>query len=178
MPLTKTKREGGATIEAKSVLVAFKIDSPTNYAMDLVLRKQHRNKGDFLLEALQFSLQRFTFGEGDSNVEEENTLKKIDLIWAEHEADRLIKLALNFEHLLTYRERGILHLICIHDYFWEKGGVDLMKTWESRSKNVEGLILTNVREYWKSLIEIYTLKQVTKKIPANVKPKRKLKKVS
>jgi len=110
------KKKGGGGNLSRSQVVTVRLDPRLKFAAELAARKQRRTISSFIEWAVEEAVAKIEVNE------EMNLNKAMNRVWDVEEADRFVKLALNFPELLTYEEEKLWKLITEYKPFWTKHG--------------------------------------------------------
>ncbi len=138
----KSDKKGGGKL-SRSETVTVRLDAELRYLVELAKRKQRRTVSSYIEWATEESLSKIPMTEdpfeGPVMLSDHRTR-----LWDTDEADRFVKLAMNFPSLLTYQEQILWKLIRENGYVWpqgKKGSLDLKKVrekWEDFQKVARG----------------------------------------
>jgi hypothetical protein len=107
------KKTGGGKL-SRSEVVTVRLDPKLRFAAELAARKQRRTLSSFVEWAIEEAINRVGV---TSNENMNHVMAKV---WDVEEADRFVKLALNFPELLTYDEERLWKIILEYSAFWYK----------------------------------------------------------
>jgi len=142
------KKKGAGGSLTRSQVVTVRLDPKLKFAAELAARKQRRTISSFIEWAVEKAVRDV---EVLNNADIKGTVwQAMMLVWDVEEADRLVKLALNFPELLTFDEERLWKIICEHAYFWHRNwnnGGDWMLI-------EDDIKINNVREQWGTLNKI------------------------
>jgi hypothetical protein len=105
------KKVGGGKL-SRSEVVTIRLDPKLKFAAELAARKQRRTLSSFVEWTIEEAISRVGV---TSNENMNHVMAKV---WDVEEADRFVKLALNFPELLTYDEERLWKIIMEHSAFW------------------------------------------------------------
>lgn len=136
------KKKGGGGNLTRSQVVTVRLDPKLKFSAELAARKQRRTVSSFIEWAVEEAIGHLDAKAGSSF----NDL--INRVWDVEEADRFLKLAVNYPDLLTYDEEKIWKLLIKTSTFWnhEKGSEHLFN-----ESTIDFYIL---RKNWNTLIKI------------------------
>ena len=140
------KKKGAGGSLTRSQVVTVRLDPKLKFAAELAARKQRRTISSFIEWAVEEAVTRIHVKE---NV---NINEVMNQVWDVEDADRFVKLALNFPELLTYEEERLWKVITEYRPFWqgdyggEYGGINLesahfeviRNNWETLQKIIAG----------------------------------------
>ena len=134
------KKKGGGGKLSRSEVVTVRLDPKLRFAAELAARKQRRTLSSFI---------EWAIGEAVNRVEvtdSENVNYVMAQVWDVEEADRFVKLALNFPEFLSFDEERLWKIIKNCKIFWlstPPGG--------SSSINETSVEYIMLRHNWKTL---------------------------
>ncbi len=144
----ESKRKAGGGKLARSETVTVRLDPRLRYLAELAALKQRRTVSSFIEWAIEDSLGRVYLQEGGYGNEQGTTVADVSAkLWDVDDADRFVKLALNYPDLLTHEEQKRWKLIRENGYLWRgnynrNGG---KWTWQV----AEGYLrFDQLREHW------------------------------
>lgn len=133
------KKTGGGKL-SRSEVVTVRLDPKLRFAAELAARKQRRTLSSFIEWAIGEAVNRIEV------TDSENVNYVMAQVWDVEEADRFIKLALNFPELLTFDEERLWKIIKNCKIFWlstpPKGSSNIDKT---------SIAYPMLRSYWEKL---------------------------
>ena len=92
------------------------MDPKLRYAAELAARKQRRTLSSFIEWTVDEAVSKTELVHKNRKI---GTIKDaLEITWDVEEADRLIRLALNFPYLLTYEEEMLWKLVQENDFWW------------------------------------------------------------
>jgi len=150
------KSKGGGGKLSRSETVTVRLDPKLRYLAELAARKQRRTLSSFIEWAVERALDQVflaeisSFQEGPTSVME---AQKYHQLWDVDEADRSIRLAMNFPELLTYDEQVVWKLVSECGFLWRgsyKGPTDEWK-WSVEERS---LIWDRLREHWETFKQV------------------------
>ncbi len=137
------KKKGGGNL-SRSQVVTVRLDPKLKFALELAARKQRRTISSFIEWAVEDAITKVQITE---NI---NIADLMIQVWDVEDADRFVKLALNFPELLTYEEEKLWKVITDFKPFWQGeygaekyGGI-----------NEASADWANLRRYWEILQKI------------------------
>jgi len=141
------KRKIGGGKLARSETVTVRLDPQLRYLIELAARRQRRTVSSFIEWALEDSLSSVVIGE---SYEQPVTLaEQKHNLWDTDEADRFIKLAMNYPEMLNHHEQILWKLIRENGYLW-KGNYQTKLPYEWKWDVCEkSLLLDKLRSHWK-----------------------------
>ncbi len=107
------KKKGAGGNLNRSQVVTVRLDPKLKFAAELAARKQRRTISSFIEWAVEEAVSKVEVAE------KVNMNKVMNKVWDVEEADRFVKLALNFPELLTYEEEKLWKEIRDYPKFWE-----------------------------------------------------------
>lgn len=145
--MAKESKKGGGGKLARSETVTVRLDEKLRYLAELAARKQRRTLSSYIEWVIEQSLDKIVL---KSDGDWEATLgNESSSLWDVDEADRLIKLALNYEFLLTHDEQVIWKIVKENGSLWSGSfGSDGYWKWKVESKSVRW---ESVREHWDNI---------------------------
>ena len=157
------KKKGAGGSLTRSQVVTVRLDPKLKFAAELAARKQRRTISSFIEWAVEKAVRDV---EVLNNADIKGTVwQAMMLVWDVEEADRLVKLALNFPELLTFDEERLWKIICEHAYFWycdwNNGG-----DWKLLEDYMR---INNVRSQWETLNKIISNEANISDIPEGEK---------
>ena len=137
-------KKGGGKL-SRSEIVTVRLDPKLRFAAELAARKQRRTLSSFVEWAIEQAVREVTVLNKDDI--RGNAWQAMMRVWDVDEADRLVKLAINFPELLTYDEERLWKLISEQPYFWyrdwDRDGIyRLEEDWVN---------FNHLREQWETL---------------------------
>ena len=115
----ESKRKAGGGKLARSETVTVRLDPRLRYLAELAALKQRRTVSSFIEWAIEDSLGRVYLQEGGYGNEQGTTVADVSAkLWDVDDADRFVKLALNYPDLLTHEEQKRWKLIRENGYLW------------------------------------------------------------
>jgi len=140
------KKKGGGSSLIRSQVVTVRLDPKLKFAAELAARKQRRTLSSFIEWAVE---------EAVAHIEVSNGVfinMVMNQVWDVEEADRFVKLALNFPELLSYEEERLWKVMTEYSPFWQEsyGGENgeiyeksarydvIRNNWETLKKIVSG----------------------------------------
>jgi hypothetical protein len=109
-------RKGGGGKLTRSETVTVRLDPRLRYLAEVAARKQRRTVSSFIEWAVEEALSRVLLRQEDPVL---SVGGEGDKLWDVDEADRLIKLGLQFPELLTYDEQVLWKLIRETSALWK-----------------------------------------------------------
>lgn len=140
------KKRGAGGNLTRSQIVTVRFDPKLKFAAELAAKKQRRTISSFVEWAVEEAIANITVADNISI----NTV--MNQIWDVEEADRFVKLALNFPQFLSFEEERLWKVITEYRPFWEGdyggtyGGINeesanfdcIRNNWEILKKIIEG----------------------------------------
>lgn len=112
------KRRAKTTTEmTRTVTVSVRLDPKLKYLADLAAREQRRALSSYIEWAVDQSLEKCELGYFPDG-SQKTLADEADYLWDIDEADRLVKLALRYPHLLTHEEQILWKLIRENGRLW------------------------------------------------------------
>jgi predicted transcriptional regulator len=140
------KKAGGKLTRSETVTV--RLDPKLRYLADLAARKQRRTLSSYIEWAIEESLSSTIM---KYNGPHEYTLAAVSLeLWDVDEADRFVKLAIEYPDLLTHEEQVLWKLVRENGTLW-KGHYDSEWVWNVDSASI---IYERLREHWDKFLAV------------------------
>jgi len=133
----------------RSEIVSVRLDPRLKYLAEIAARKQRRPLSGFIEWAVEQALHKVHIKEGNyvddpTSVADAESSRKL---WDVDEADRTVRLALNYPELLTYDEQLVWKLVRECGFLWR--GYYSIPAGEWRWPIAEGnLIWDRLRQHW------------------------------
>ena len=108
------KRKGGGSKLSRSEIIQVRIDPKLRFTAELAARKHRRTLSSFIEWAVSEGVRQVTVGFKENETADYVASK----VWDIDEADRFVKLATKFPHLLTHDEEVLWKLICEKQKLW------------------------------------------------------------
>ena len=153
------KKKGAGGNLARSQVVTVRLDPKLKFAAELAARRQRRTLSSFIEWAVEGGVGSV---EVTPNVYIDTVIERI---WDVEEADRLVKLAINFPALLTFDEERLWKMISENPYFWYRDW-DHGGGWNSKNENC--INYENLRSQWTTLNKIIAGEATTSDLPKEV----------
>lgn len=116
-PESKGKAGGGKL--ARSETVTVRLDPKLRYLAELAALKQRRTVSSFIEWAIEYTLSRECIEESGYGNDRGTTFFDVaSKLWDVDDADRFVKLALNYPDLLTHEEQKRWKLIRENGFLW------------------------------------------------------------
>lgn len=144
------KKKGGGGKLSRSEVVTIRLDPKLRFAAELAARKQRRTLSSFVEWAIEQAVREVKVLNKDDVMG--NTWQAMMLVWDVDEADRLVKLALNFPELLTFDEEKLWKIISENSCFWHRDW-DHGGSWQLAENLVD---FEALRINWETLNKIIT----------------------
>jgi len=122
---SKSGKDGETTSSSvtKGEVITVRLSPKLKYALELLSRTQHRTQSAVVTWAIQEAINT------DHGLLKTNTRgtkisvdNMLEVLWAVHPADRLVKLAKHWPELMTYEEEFMVESIIDNDWGWPKKG--------------------------------------------------------
>jgi len=153
------KKKGAGGKLSRSEVVTVRLDPKLRFAAELAARKQRRTLSSFIEWAIEEAVNNVQVTNASNNVGSVNHAMKI--VWDVEEADRLVKLALNFPELLTFDEERLWKIISEQPSFWYRDW-DHGGGWQLTEDYVN---FETLRDNWSILNKIITGDANTSDLP-------------
>ena len=112
------KKKGAGGKLSRSEIITVRLDPKLRFAAELAARKQRRTLSSFVEWAIEEAVRNSTVYMIDDTTG--TVWQAMMQVWDVEEADRLVKLAINFPELLTFDEERLWKLISEHPHFWHR----------------------------------------------------------
>ena len=147
----KTEKKGGGKLK-RTHMVTIRLDPRLRYLTDLAARTQRRTTSGFIEWAIEKALSEIILKDFDDAL---TTLAdEAVILWDIDEADRFVKLALNYPYLLTYDEQVLWKLIRENGYLWKGAyGKDKDRIWTWKISQ-DSLRIDKLREHWDTFKDV------------------------
>lgn len=131
---------------ARSETLAIRLDPRTRYMLELAGRIQHRTLSSVVEWMINNSLK-------DILVDDARSLASVQAdLWDIDEADRLVKLAIQYPHLLNFEEQRIWKVIAENSYFWTvNADISDGVRWTVSMQSVNW---KSIRDNWQSILGV------------------------
>jgi len=110
--MAKAKKGGGGKL-SRSETVTVRLDPQLNYLCEIAARINRQTKSSFIERAIQDAVARTPI-----RPNEETLWSLAGEVWDVDEADRFVKLALQYPELLTYDEQVLWKTVCGYEWYW------------------------------------------------------------
>jgi len=110
----KPRKKGGGGKLSRSETVTVRLDPKLRFAAELAARKHRRTLSSFIEWTVSEGVGRVAVGFNPNETAEIVASR----VWDIDEADRFVKLASSFPHLLTHDEEILWKLICEKQNLW------------------------------------------------------------
>jgi hypothetical protein len=144
---SKPKSKGGGSKLSRSEVIQVRIDPKLRFAAEIAARKHRRTLSSFVEWAVSEGVRQVTVGFKEGDTAEFVASKAWDI----DEADRFVKLATKFPHLLTHDEEVLWKLVCEKQQYWLLSGD--VKTKLRLEKNPEKIDLRPLRNVFEDFKE-------------------------
>jgi len=133
------KKTGGGKL-SRSEVVTVRLDPKLRFAAELAARRQRRTLSSFIEWAIGEAVNRVEI------TDSENVNDIVAQVWDVEEADRFIKLALNFPEFLSFDEERLWKIIKNCKNFW-------LSTPPRGSSSIDetSIAYPMLRSYWETL---------------------------
>ena len=118
------KRKGGGSKLSRSEIIQVRLDPKLRFTAELAARKHRRTLSSFVEWAVSEGVRQINVGFKENETADYVASK----VWDVNEADRFVRLATKFPHLLTHDEEILWSLICEYQDYW-------MLTEDSKAKH-------------------------------------------
>jgi hypothetical protein len=112
------KKKGAGGKLSRSEIITVRLDPKLRFAAELAARKQRRTLSSFVEWAIEEAVRNSTVSMIDDTTG--TVWQAMMQVWDVEEADRLVKLAINFPELLTFDEERLWKIISENPYFWDR----------------------------------------------------------
>ena len=154
MNQAKKKPTGGGKLN-RTQTVTMRLDPQLRYLTDLAARMQRRTTSGFIEWAIGEALDKVVMRTYDDGIKDAVTLSNEAYnLWDVDEADRFVKLAINYPQLLTYEEQIIWKIVREKDAFWDKGSVPGTDASPNFMNKIVDFIA--IRKYWGAITLVAT----------------------
>lgn len=155
--MNKSRAKRDTTLRSETISV--RLDPKLRYLAKVAAQKQRRPISSFVEWAVEKSLAFVEIGPDGKTIADH-----ANYLWDVDEADRLTKLAFNFEELLNHEEQLVWKLIKDNDFFW-LFGKDISAT-SMKLPKAPGMLNAigwperglpdrkKIREYWPLLLAV------------------------
>ena len=142
------KKKGAGGKLSRSEIITVRLDPKLRFAAELAARKQRRTLSSFVEWAIEEAVRNSSVYRIDDTLG--TVWQAMMQVWDVEEADRLVKLAINFPELLSFDEERLWKLISEHPHFWypdwDHGG-----GWQLSEDSIN---FENLRAQWETLNNI------------------------
>lgn len=135
---------------SRTVTVSVRLDPKLKYLAELAAREQRRALSSYIEWAVAQSLEQCELGRYPDG-QEKTLANEADYLWDIDEADRLVKLALRYPHLLTHDEQVLWKLIRENGRLWR--GQFSPNEWKW-TVSEDSIVWENLREHWESFSDV------------------------
>jgi hypothetical protein len=150
--VAKQKTPKGAKT-GRSETVSVRLDPKLRYLTDLGARLHRRTLSSFIEWAIEDSLKRLSFYQGDDSSRSSSIMDEAEELWDTDEPERLVKLALCHPSLLTHEEQIIWKLIRENGYLWRGNYSPSSKKWNWKV-DLSNIIFERLREHWQEFLQV------------------------
>ena len=145
------KRRGGGSELSRSETITVRLDPKLRYLASLAARKQRRTLSSFIEWSIVESLKQVALKDYDEKGKDSGSISdQAENLWDVDEADRFIKLAMNYPEMLTHHEQILWKEIRENVHFWigrKDAGTGIWQ-WQVNEKSVRR---QRLRENWEKL---------------------------
>jgi hypothetical protein len=99
----------------RTEVFGLRLDPKLKYLVEILARRQRRSLANVIEWLVEDGLERHTLYEGD----QQTVMDLGDELWDIDEPERLVKLAINYPHLLTLEEEALWKQVRIRPRFWK-----------------------------------------------------------
>lgn len=167
--MTEKSKRGAkpATELTRTVTVSVRLDPKLKYLADLAAREQRRALSSYIEWAVDQSLDKCQLGYFSDGTQK-TLADEASYLWDVDEADRLVKLALRYPHLLTHEEQILWKLIKECGLLWRGSYKPTEWKW---TVSEDSIVWSNLREHWQTFVDVASGKQDPKELPTWQKTK-------
>ena len=137
----------------RSETVSVRLDPKLRYLTDLGARLHRRTLSSFIEWAIEDSLKRISFYQGDDSSRYSSIMDEAEELWDTDEPERLVKLALRHPSLLTHEEQVLWKLIRENGYLWRGHYSSSNKKWTWKTE-LPNFIFERLREHWNQFVQV------------------------
>jgi hypothetical protein len=150
------KRKTGGAKLTRTETVTVRLDPKLRYLAELAARKQRRTLSSYIEWAIEDSLRAVMLyqGEGYNGDDSRSVADEASSLWDVDDAERFMRLAINYPELLTHEEQQIWKLLSdslLLSPAQRRRGVQL--SWDSPT--LEDVVFPEVRQRWPKLMMAY-----------------------
>lgn len=145
------KKKGAGGKLSRSEVVTVRLDPKLRFTAEMAARKQRRTLSSFIEWAIEEVVMDIGVRDTQQDNAEVGLLFAMNEIWDVEEADRFVKLAINYPELLTYEEERLWKVITEYRPFWQDGDDG-----KYRGVNEDGANFYMIRINWETLHKIVT----------------------
>jgi len=144
--------------KTKTETIGFRLEPKLRFAAELAARKQRRSLSNFIEWAVEEAVKKVPIKLHKGDFDEgappwnENASDAIQNAWDVEEADRFVKVALNYPLLLNHEEEILWKLICETGFFWKGNMTADGKFYYQINKS--SCDFKAVREHWNKLNQV------------------------
>lgn len=138
------RKKGGGSKLSRSETVTVRLDPKLRYLAELAARKHRRTLSSFIEWAIEDALSKIIIYEDER--ESISIAAVASNLWDVDDADRLVKLAINYPDLLTHDEQILWKLIRENGSLW-RGSFDKNNEWSWNIKE-SAFIFERLRNDW------------------------------
>jgi hypothetical protein len=164
------KADAESSNKRRSEVVTVRLDPRLKYLAEIAGRKQRRTLSGYIEWAVEQSLQRVLLRETDNSRDDVSVAAAESMfnLWDVEEADRVVRLAIEFPELLTYEEQLIWKLVRDCGYLWKGGYSASDGKWEW-TVSLSKLIWDRLREHWPTFKKVADGEFSKERLPAWLK---------
>lgn len=150
----ESKRKTGGGKLARSETVTVRLDPKLRYLAELAALKQRRTLSSFIEWAIEDTLTRECIKESTNGIDRGRTFFDVgSQLWDVDDADRFVKLALNYPDLLTHEEQKRWKLIRENGHLWDCYYDESRREWAWELEE-SSFIFERLREHWATFISV------------------------
>lgn len=153
--MAEEKKRGAGSKLSRSEVVTVRFDPKLRYLAELAARKHRRTLSSYIEWAVETSLGSVLLHEGDHYDDKTSVADEAQRLWDVDEAERFVRLAINYPDLLTHDEQERWKMLA---------DSDLLGPAKHRTSNgsiawnlalLEDTIFPVIRRHWAELIAAY-----------------------
>lgn len=152
---TQDKRRAGGAKPARTETVSVRLDPKLRYLAELAARKQRRTLSSYIEWAVETSLKEVKLYEGQHYEDVITVEAAASALWDVDEAERFIRLAINYPELLNHEEQEKWKLLLDSNLLEPAKRRDSRGTLSWHEATLEDVIYPVVRQHWASLREAH-----------------------
>jgi hypothetical protein len=164
------KADAESSNKRRSEVVTVRLDPRLKYLAEIAARKQRRTLSGYIEWAVEQSLQKVLLRETDNSHDDVSVAAAESMfnLWDVEEADRVVRLAIEFPELLTYEEQLIWKLVRDCGYVWKGHFSKVDGKWEWTVSN-DKVIWDRLRENWETFRKVADGDLPKERLPSWVK---------